>query len=536
MTTLPERRRFDVGLVVPLNEELRHITAVAPLVETLGFDGTYYYVLDFGQTSVVCCLVANMGPLPALHATARLLNFAEVRLLVVLGLAGALDPDVSVGDIVVASEVNEFQANSKAEATGDDSFELIYSGRHFPLDFRIREAISHFEFSGRVSFGLWQKDTVAHFARVEVINKHSVCTAPAKVHLGPVASGNTVAAASAFVKELKRIDRKFLGIDMEAAGAALAATDRILPIPCLVVRGISDPANETKAKLEKTSKGAWRGYCVRNAASFLRRLLEWEGFRVASGLSLVASAVDPFAVVKELATRLGSRVGGTWLVAVMYDIYSHGPLLDENARVGAADITRATRSDLTLNDLVVEVLDVRDQLARDSDADAAERRIISALETYRTKHTSVETNALLSAFDKVASELIFPHSEDDEVRLQLLEADKVEELEGVEGLISFLRGIKPHTSQTRERYIDALERLSLWPDIVAEQEGLDPRLLGRSGLEHCIYACAHTGVEGRARQLFEFHRETFVDPAGALFRSHAIQRFALLIGSVRKES
>ena len=71
--------------------------------------------LDFGAISVVCVLVDQMGPIPALQATTRLLEFADVKLVAVLGLGGALDKDVAVGDVVIASEVNEFQANSKAE-------------------------------------------------------------------------------------------------------------------------------------------------------------------------------------------------------------------------------------------------------------------------------------------------------------------------------------------------------------------------------------------------------------------------------------
>lgn len=536
-TTIPERRRFDVGVVVPLNEELRHIATVAPVVEVISFDGTYYYVLDFGNTSVVCCLVGSMGPLPALQATLRLLSFAEVRMLAVLGIAGALDPDVSIGDVLVASEVNEFQANSKAEATGDDSFEFSYSGRHFPLDFRIREAISHFEFSGHAPFAQWQRDTEAHFSDVNVEDKQLICSAPAKMHLGPVASGNTVAAAGAFVKELKRIDRKFVGIDMEAAGAALAATDRVLPMPCLVIRGVSDPANETKAKLEKSSKGVWRGYCVRNAASFLKRLLEWDGFRVACGLSSSAPPVDPFAVVKELTTRLSARVGGAWLVAVMFDIYSHAPLVDEQSRVSAVDIRRATLTDAVLDALIQEASSVRDKLAEDSDIDAAELRLVSALEAYRTQRPTVESNATLSAFDRVATELIFPQSEDDDVRLQLLAADRVEEQEGADGVVAFLQGVKPRAPRLRERYIDALERTSQWQEIVTEQEGLDPSMMGRAELEHCVYACAHTGAIDRANQLLDCHRREFDDPAGSLFRSHAVQRFAgLLVRPPEQES
>src|SRR5689334_13509371 len=109
------QEKFDIGIIVPLKEEYRYVVEVAPQLESISHQGTYFYRLDLGPISAVCCLVDQPGPLPASQATFRLLEFADVKLVVLLGLAGALDEDVAVGDVVVAAEVNEFQANSKAE-------------------------------------------------------------------------------------------------------------------------------------------------------------------------------------------------------------------------------------------------------------------------------------------------------------------------------------------------------------------------------------------------------------------------------------
>jgi nucleoside phosphorylase len=144
------KREFDVGIVVPLREELRYVTEIMPLLESIAFEGTYFYRLDSGAASAICVLIDQMGPLPALHATIRLLSFANVKLVVLVGLGGGLDDDVAIGDVVIATEVNEFQANSKAESVGD-TYRVRYSGRHWPLEFQLREAISHFEFSAKMS-------------------------------------------------------------------------------------------------------------------------------------------------------------------------------------------------------------------------------------------------------------------------------------------------------------------------------------------------------------------------------------------------
>src|SRR3977135_1545573 len=103
------KHEFDVGLIIPLKEEFRYVIEVAPVLESLSHAGTFFYSLKFGSARVICGVVDQMGSLPAILAATRLLEFADIKLLVVLGVAGALDTDVAIGDVVVASEVNEFQ-------------------------------------------------------------------------------------------------------------------------------------------------------------------------------------------------------------------------------------------------------------------------------------------------------------------------------------------------------------------------------------------------------------------------------------------
>src|ERR1700679_3213286 len=107
---LMRRRKFDIGIVVPLREEYRYVLEVAPQLECLSNEGIYFYRLDFEPVSALCTLVDQMGLLPASRAASRLLEFADVKLVVLLGLAGSLDADVAIGDVVVASDVIEFQA------------------------------------------------------------------------------------------------------------------------------------------------------------------------------------------------------------------------------------------------------------------------------------------------------------------------------------------------------------------------------------------------------------------------------------------
>jgi nucleoside phosphorylase len=519
-----KRRKFDVGIVVPLKEEFRYVMEVAPLLESISHQGTYFYRLDFGAISAVCVLVDQMGPLPALQATTRLLEFADVKLVVVLGLGGALDKDVAVGDVVIASEVNEFQANSKAEPAGD-GYEVRYSGRHWPLEYRIREAVSHFEFSSDGAFADWQAATSEDYKRLDIPDKERTCSSPASLHLGPIASGSVVGASSAFVEEVKRINRKFLAIDMEAAGVAPAAAERIHPLPCLVVRGISDHANEDKKALEKLAKGSWRRYCVRNATSLLRNLLVWEGFMGAAELGISATPTGAKDIVRELATRLKSCVGGPWIVGVAFGIYEHGPRLLDGKTVVPMDLSRLRVVDSRIG----ELLDAADKQKETLSAIGQEQATADGFEKlvgdFRKQLNSSDADSLLRDFDRVVMDVLCPEDEDDEVESLLLVSARLEEEVGAEAVIELLRGSVTKSLRVRERYVEALASAKKWTEIAQIVEQVKDEELSRGELEHGLFACANLGLFDRANAMMKQHQVEYDDNAAKLFRREVSRQY-----------
>jgi nucleoside phosphorylase len=512
-----ERLKFDVGIVIPLREEYRYVVELAAQLESISHEGTYFYRLDFGAISTVCCLVDQMGPLPALQTATRLLGFTDLKLLVVLGLGGALDDDIAVGDVVIAAEVNEFQANSKAQSA-DAGYEVRYSGRHWPLEFRIREAISHFEFSGHEAFARWQADTSADYGKLEIPGKQSVCSSPPSLRLGPIASGSVVAASSAFIAEVKRINRKFVAIDMEAAGVAPAAAERIHPIPCLIVRGISDHANERKKDLDAQGRGTWRRYCVRNATSLLRHLLTWDGFLSAAGLDTSRPPSRGEDLARKLVMRLKSCVGGPWIVGVAFGIYSHGPWLEGGVKAVPMDLNRLRVSDARVGGLLDSADKLKEGLVAFGDLQAGVSGFASLMETFRNQLNSPDANSLLQEFDRVIREILCPDNKDEEVESLLLESDRLEELAGPQAVVEFLKGLGRAKPRLRERYVDALASANMWPDVVDTLRHVEHAQLSRRELEHAIFACAKTGLLDCATEMMKRHRNEFVDNAARVFR------------------
>lgn len=515
-----EGRHFDIGIVVPLREEFRYLLEVAPLLESISHEGTYFYRLDFGAITAVCCVVDQMGPLPALQAAIRLLGFADIELLVVLGVAGALDDDVALGDVIVAREINEFQANSKAESV-DGGYEVRYSGRHWSLDFRIREALSNFEFSGRDGFNGWRAATSEHYRELGISNE-TAGSCPS-LHLGPIASGNVVAASSAFVAEVKKIDRKFIAIDMEAAGVASAAGDRIHPLPCLVIRGISDRADEKKKTLDAEGKKGWRRYAVRNAAALLAGLLKWEGFLNALGLDVTSSGAEDIA--KQLASQLKSHVGGAWLVGVVFGVYYHGPAMVDGEAV-PMDVNRLRVSDARIRSLLEAAEKVKEDLLVDGRLPEAAKRFVDLIENFRTQLSLQKALSLLQGFDQVVAAVLCPEDENEQVESVLLQAEKLEEEAGTEAVIEFLREFVSSDPQIRERYVDALAASKKWSEVVRLIRNIDPTELSRLELEHGFYACAEKGETDYAKALMKRHDSAYDDKAAVIFRREVSRRYS----------
>ncbi|GAB5444327.1 MAG: hypothetical protein Fues2KO_46760 [Fuerstiella sp.] len=524
------RRSFDIGIVIPLPEEFRYVKEIAPQLEAISHEGTYFYRLDYGPNSVIVSISGRMGTLPALQATNRLLAFADVRLLVVLGLGGALDNDVSVGDVVIAEEVDEFQANSKAEANGD-TYAVKYSGRHWRLEFAIQEAIANFEFVGSDAFSLWQAEAAKDFHELSIPKKEEVCSEQPSLHLGPIASGNIVAASTAFGEELKSVNRKFAAIDMEAAGVASAASERVHPIPCLVVRGMSDHANEAKEKLDKQGNRAWRRYCVRNAASFLKHLFAWPDFREACGLSSVRS-ISLGDLAAELASNLGHCIGGAWLVGVAFGLYSYGPHVTNDASAVPMDVSRLRVLDGRAGILIEAAEKAKQALMVSRDVAGTTAAFTALVDEYREELQSDSADVLLADFDGVVLATLCPEQPDQNIESMMMEADRLEEEVGSEAVVELLGELNGVMPPLRERFIEALASLERWPEIIDTAEPIPPEDLSRSELENLTFAYAETANFIKAKDILAVHTSRYTDNAAHLFRRHlAIQNPALRVES-----
>lgn len=274
-----KKRPFTVGLLVPLKEEWAQLTHVFPIIKhdlADPRDHDFYYSLDPGipDVRIVATFLGEMGPTPSSQRASRLIDGFQPQLMVIVGIAGSLDRDVKLGDVVVATEINDFDSTSKAEAAAD-SFEIRRSGKRISADYALSQAVIHFSEQACDIYEQWRHAVKRDGSDLKV----TLDVEGPMDHAGHVASGNVVAAAKAFKEELRRIDRKFLAIEMEAAGVATASWERQFPVKWLSLRGISDLGDEQKKELDATERGAFRKVAMRSAAQYLKALLSWTELR-----------------------------------------------------------------------------------------------------------------------------------------------------------------------------------------------------------------------------------------------------------------
>ncbi|MCA2230483.1 5'-methylthioadenosine/S-adenosylhomocysteine nucleosidase family protein [Nonomuraea aurantiaca] len=200
-----------------------------------------------GGCPVVLGLVGKGNHPAAVLAERAITEFDPLALLFV-GVAGALWPDVGLGDVVVATHVYAYHGGTSE----DDGFKARPRGWE----------ISH------------EPDQVARqLARSGTWTRRlgDIGNVP-KVRFGPIAAGEVVqdSAVSAHAQWVRQTYNDALAIEMEAAGVAQAAHfNRSLPM--VVVRGISDRADGTKVA---TDGANWQARAIVNAAAFASALVE----------------------------------------------------------------------------------------------------------------------------------------------------------------------------------------------------------------------------------------------------------------------
>jgi len=282
-------KAIDIGILLALKEELDLFLQYMGSYTTLPPDRLpgVYYSFEIAGLNLVARQIGNMGMLDAARCAHQMLDRFSPPLLILVGLAGALDKSLKLGDVVVASAIDHYL--HAAKAAGEDVFDLDLSGRSWPAPSRLLDVIRNFDFIDRAVYTGWLEEartfTVKHGEPTSAfLRNDSETFAEPEIQVGPIASGDILGSSDAFSAFLLRRNRKYLALEMEAAGPANEAEGGSAVAAFLTVRGISDYCDAHKRTTDAqgsqlVSTGYWRQYALHNAASFLQRFLSLPHFQ-----------------------------------------------------------------------------------------------------------------------------------------------------------------------------------------------------------------------------------------------------------------
>ncbi len=222
---------MKIGILGAMEEEIRLLTQQITNKHSQVM-GKREYISGKLLDHDVCLVFSRWGKVAAASTATTLIQHYGVERLVFTGVAGGVDPELNIGDIVVADNLVQHDMDASF-LPGIAEFEVPLLG---VSDFRIREkdvqtailAVKKYletDLNREVS-----EQTLAQFA----------ITRP-KVVRGTIASGDQFISSSAKTTLLREKIPGLRCVEMEGAAVAQVAHEH--DIPCLVLRTISDKAD-----------------------------------------------------------------------------------------------------------------------------------------------------------------------------------------------------------------------------------------------------------------------------------------------------
>ena len=222
------------------------------------------------RCAAVC--MGDMGPGQATDATHVLLR-GHPRTLVNLGIAAAIHDDLKLCDVVVADQIDDYLATTKATPRGKTGWAFELRGSVYKTSYSLVQDVENLKFAHPEAYAEWRSACAAALA------DHAERLAPAiaakqlravpgviRTHL---ASGPVLAAAESFATWVRKRDSSLKALEMEAAGMMLAVQQRSEATATLVLRGISDYGDSRKAQTDRESGGAFRHLAMVHATRLL---------------------------------------------------------------------------------------------------------------------------------------------------------------------------------------------------------------------------------------------------------------------------
>ena len=275
-------QHFDIGVIVPLEEELEAFFNIFPSKANYTENEILIHEVESGKSELkmLVILQSDMGHTEAAEAAKYILEKYNFGLIVSIGIAGGLSTDLQLGDVCYTGKVINVYENSKAFDKNDEtkSLEISFSPNYFetatPITRSLNFARTQPELSS--SYNTWMKNQEEFILaenlpdRIGRDGRQEIIKAPKSMN-GSIACG-LVTRSKNYNNKLHDLDRRILAIDTESG--AVFRQSNAYNTEALTIRGISDYADTKKGILEEITNGKIRKIAAHNAVTFLRMQLE----------------------------------------------------------------------------------------------------------------------------------------------------------------------------------------------------------------------------------------------------------------------
>lgn len=202
-----------IGIIGAMDEEVISLKRKMLVRHEKEIAGMTFFVGSVGDKEVVV-VRCGIGKVNAAVCTQILVDLFNVEYVINTGVAGALYPELNIGDIIVSSDTVEHDMD--ASAVGNPRGEIPRMQKtYFEADEKLIEAAKN--------------------AAESLKGEH-------KVHVGRIASGDQFICS---MKVKEDIYSTFTAYCAEMEGAAIAHTCFLNQVPFVVIRAISDKADQS---------------------------------------------------------------------------------------------------------------------------------------------------------------------------------------------------------------------------------------------------------------------------------------------------
>ncbi len=203
------------GIIVAMKEELDEILKIMTNINKKEIYNIQYFEGCINQTDIII-VESGVGKVNATRTTQILIDKLDVKEIINVGSAGALNEELSIGDIVIADKL--IQHDFDITAFNHNKGYITGVGDYIYTD---KELIDKFRNSAN-----------------KIEDKSY------KINVGTIASGDIFCTD---IKMKDKIRSKFNADCVEMEGAAIAQVCYLDKIPFIVIRSISDTPNGNNA-------------------------------------------------------------------------------------------------------------------------------------------------------------------------------------------------------------------------------------------------------------------------------------------------